>query len=57
MTTREEQLEIILKQLISQHFWNRELYSTLKEGQSLYKEDFELYLQIASLIPEVLKEM
>jgi hypothetical protein len=55
--TREQQLEVALKQLVSTHFFGKSLEWAHCDGVTLFEKDFELYLQIASLLPEVIKEM
>lgn len=54
MGSREENLEVILKQLLTQHFYGTDLEWGYIEGQSLKSKDLELYLQIAKEIPEVI---
>lgn len=54
MSSREKNLEAILKQLLTQHFYSTDLEWGYKEGQSLKSKDLELYLQIAKEIPEVI---
>ena len=53
MTDREKNLETILKQLLTQHFWSTDLEWSHIEGNSLKSLDIELYIQIAQEIPEV----
>ena len=54
MTEREKNLETILKQLLTQHFWSTDLEWGHRGGRSLKSEDLELYIQIAQEIPEVI---
>ena len=54
MTDREKNLETILKQLLTQHFWSTDLEWGHTEGYSLKSLDIELYIQIAQEIPEVI---
>lgn len=54
MSSREENLEVILKQLLTQHFYSTDLEWSYIEGQGLKSKDLELYLQIAKEIPEVI---
>ena len=54
MTDREKNLETILKQLLTQHFWSTDLEWGYTEGNSIKSLNIELYLQIAKEIPEVI---
>ena len=54
MTDREKNLEAILRQLLTQHFWSTDLEWGHTEGNSLKSLDIELYIQIAQEIPEVI---
>lgn len=54
MTEREKNLETILKQLLTQHFWSTDLEWSYREGNSIKSLDIELYIQIAQEIPEVI---
>lgn len=54
MTEREKNIEAILKQLLTQHFWSTDLEWSHREGNSLKSLDIELYIQIAQEIPEVI---
>ena len=54
MTDREKNLEAILKQLLTQHFWSTDLEWGHTEGNSIKSLNIELYLQIAKEIPEVI---
>lgn len=54
MTDREKNLEVIMRQLLTRHFFQTKLVWSYKEDISLKDIDFELYLQIAKELPEVL---
>jgi hypothetical protein len=54
MTEREKNLEAILKQLLTQHFYKTELEWGYVEGVSLKEKDIELYIQIAQELPEAI---
>lgn len=54
MSNREKQLEIVLTQLLTQHFFTKDLEWGWQEGVSLKDRDLELYLQIANLVPQVI---
>lgn len=54
MTEREKNLETILKQLLTQHFWSTDLCCSLYAGESIKSTNIELYIQIAQEIPEVI---
>lgn len=53
--SREKHLETVLKQLIHQHFSERELWwnYVMPNEYPLYEADKELWMQIYELIPEV----
>lgn len=54
MTEREKNLENILKQLLTQHFYKTGLEWNYLEGVSLKEKDIELYIQIAQELPEAI---
>lgn len=54
MTDREKNLESILKQLLTQHFFSVDLEWGYPDSFSLKKADRELYIQILQEVPEVL---
>lgn len=54
MTERERNLEVILKQLLTQHFFGVDLEWNYSDGYNLKNRDIELYLQIAKELPEVI---
>lgn len=55
--TREEQLENVLHQLISKHFFTARLeWGYGDKDACLLNVDLDLYLQIAQLVPEAIKE-
>ena len=54
MTEREKNLETILMQLLTEHFYSVDLDWSYNEGNSLKSKDIELYLQIARELPEAI---
>lgn len=54
MTERENALEDILKQLLTEHFYGVDLEWSYNEGYNLKNKDLELYLKIAKELPEVI---
>ncbi len=52
--SREKHLETVLRQLLSQHFYDIDLKWPYREGSSIRSVDKELYMQIFELIPEVI---
>ena len=54
MTEREKNLEMILVQLLTQHFYSTDLEWSYIDGKSLKSEDIELYLQIAQEVPQAI---
>ena len=54
MTEREKNLEMILVQLLTQHFHSTDLEWSYIDGKSLKSEDIELYLQIAQEVPQAI---
>lgn len=54
MTEREKNLEAILMQLLTQHFYSVDLDWGYTEGNTLKSKDIELYLQIAKELPEAI---
>lgn len=55
MSDREKQLEIILKQLISAHFYGEGLEWNWREGESLFSRDKGLWVQIYQQFPELIE--
>jgi hypothetical protein len=56
-TEREKQLEIVLKQLLVQHFCSKEFTWVWRDGLSIQSQDPELYAQIVKLLPGILNVM
>lgn len=54
MSEREKNLETILKQLLTQHFYTTDFKWNYYEGESIKNRDIELYVQIAKEIPETI---
>ena len=54
MTEREKNLEMILVQLLTQHFYSTDLEWGYIDGNSLKSKDIELYLQIAQEVPQAI---
>lgn len=53
MSSEKSQAEIILKQLLSSHFFGRDLEWSYMEGRGLADVDRELYIQILKNFPEI----
>ena len=54
MTEREKNLEAILMQLLTQHFYSVDLEWGYTDGNNLKSKDIELYIQIAKELPEAI---
>lgn len=46
--------EVVLRELLTKHFWSEELEWSWVEGTTLKDVDEALYLQILSLVPDVI---
>lgn len=48
--------EVVLRELITKHFWSEELEWSWVEGTTLKDVDENLYLRILSLVPDLINE-